>query len=323
MSNPKFEHMFAAQKASSEVLVALMRTSFEGMQRLAELNMAAAKQVLSTTAANANTLASAKDLSEVSRLGPQMAKPEQLMDYWRNVYDLVTTMQKDVTEVMQSNYTSLAKNAASAIERSPRGPVDGGAGEVVAVVEVVGEGVEIPRGEVGVGIVDRHRQATDAGGLDPEPGARQPRGLHDHPVDGRRTHRQEVGRCRPLSNAEMPKPPHPGSHQRVRSRIHHAEDAARQRVHERRQHARALITKRTGFIGRLALDVHREPGKEERKRVGGVVSGVGNQRQAVRPRALQEFEDDERTGGRKRPKQRFSAFAPVVVSVQAVSSSLF
>jgi phasin family protein len=126
MSNPKFEHMFAAQKASSEVLVALMRTSFEGMQRLAELNMAAAKQVLSTTAANANTLASAKDLSEVSRLGPQMAKPEQLMDYWRNVYDLVTTMQKDVTEVMQSNYTSLAKNAASAIEQRKSSAMDSG-----------------------------------------------------------------------------------------------------------------------------------------------------------------------------------------------------
>ena len=36
----------------------------------------------------------------------------------RNVYDLVTTMQKDVTAVMQSNYTSLAKNAASEIGRA-------------------------------------------------------------------------------------------------------------------------------------------------------------------------------------------------------------
>jgi phasin family protein len=126
MSNPKFEQMFVAQKASSEVLVALMRTSFEGMQRLAELNMAAAKQVMSTTAANVNTLASAKDLSDVSRLGPQMAKPEQLMDYWRNVYDLVTGMQKDVTAVMQSNYSQLAKNAASAIEQKKASALDGG-----------------------------------------------------------------------------------------------------------------------------------------------------------------------------------------------------
>ena len=126
MSSPKFEQMFVAQKASSEVLVAIMRTSFEGMQRLAELNMAAAKQVMSTTAANANALASTKDVSDVSRLAPQMAKPEQLMDYWRSVYDLVTNMQKDVTAVMQSNYSQLAKNAASVIEQKKASTMDNG-----------------------------------------------------------------------------------------------------------------------------------------------------------------------------------------------------
>ena len=126
MSNPKFEHLFTAQKASSEVLVAIMRTSFEGMQRLAELNMAGAKQMMSNTAANANALASTKDVSDVSRLAPQMAKPEQLMDYWRSVYDLVTNMQKDVTAVMQSNYSQLAKNAASVIEQKKASTMENG-----------------------------------------------------------------------------------------------------------------------------------------------------------------------------------------------------
>lgn len=125
MSIPKFEHMFVAQKASSEVLVAIMRTSFEGMQRLAELNMAAAKQVMSTGAANASAVASAKDAADLSRLAPQMAKPEQMMEYWRNVYDLVNNMQKDVTAVMQANYTQLAKNAASAIEQRKSTAADG------------------------------------------------------------------------------------------------------------------------------------------------------------------------------------------------------
>ena len=55
-----------------------------------------------------------------------MAKPEQLMDYWRSVYDLVTNMQKDVTTVMQSNYSQLAKNAASAIEQKKASTMDNG-----------------------------------------------------------------------------------------------------------------------------------------------------------------------------------------------------
>ena len=125
MLGPKFEHMFVAQKASSEVLVAIMRTSFEGMQRLAELNMTAAKEVLSNTAANANSLASSKDMTDMARVNPQLAKPERMMEYWRNVYDLVTAMQKDVTAVMQANYSQLAKTAASAIEQKKSSAMDG------------------------------------------------------------------------------------------------------------------------------------------------------------------------------------------------------
>ncbi len=125
MSNPKIEQMFVAQKASSEVLVAIMRTSFEGMQRLAELNMSAAKGVLSNTASTANALASSKDMADMTKLSPQMAKPEEMLEYWRSVYDLVTGMQKDVTAVMQANYTQLAKTAASAIEQRKSTAVDG------------------------------------------------------------------------------------------------------------------------------------------------------------------------------------------------------
>lgn len=125
MSNPKFEQMFVAQKASSELLVAIMRTSFDGMQRLAELNMAAAKEVLANTATSANALASSKDMADMSRLNPQMAKPERMMEYWRNVYDLVNAMQKDVTAVMQANYSQLARTAASAIEQKKSSAIDG------------------------------------------------------------------------------------------------------------------------------------------------------------------------------------------------------
>ncbi len=125
MSNPKFEQMFVAQKASSEVLVAIMRTSFEGMQRLAELNMAAAKGLLNNTAASASALASTKDISDLSRVSPQLAKPEQMMEYWRSVYDLVNGMQKEVSGVMQANYSQLAKTAAASIEQRKSAALDG------------------------------------------------------------------------------------------------------------------------------------------------------------------------------------------------------
>ena len=70
MPIPELEHMLVAQKASSEVLAAIMRTSFEGMQRLAELNMAAAKEVMSNSATSANTLT-----ARLLRVAPPLQRP--------------------------------------------------------------------------------------------------------------------------------------------------------------------------------------------------------------------------------------------------------
>ena len=137
MSNPKFESMFVAQKASSEVLVAIMRTSFEGMQRLAELNMAAAKGLLNNTAASASALASTKDVNDLSRISSQLAKPEQMMEYWRSVYDLVNGMQKEVSTVMQANYSQLTKTAAATIEQRKSAALDGSDAMANAMKDVI------------------------------------------------------------------------------------------------------------------------------------------------------------------------------------------
>jgi phasin family protein len=124
-SSPELEQVSVAQKASSEVLMSIMRSSFEGMQRLTALNLAAAREMYSTTVANSGKLASTKDVSDMARVNQQIAKPERMMEYWRNVYDLVSAMQKDVSAVMQANYSQLTKSASFAIERKKSSAVDG------------------------------------------------------------------------------------------------------------------------------------------------------------------------------------------------------
>jgi len=110
----------------------LMRTSFEGMQRLAELNMAAARETFSSNVATVIRLAASKDVGDMARANQELARPERMMEYWRNVYDLVSAMQKDVTAVMQANYTQLTRSAASAIEQKKSSAVDGS--DVIASV---------------------------------------------------------------------------------------------------------------------------------------------------------------------------------------------
>jgi phasin family protein len=128
MNKPNMEQLAAAQKANAEVMSALMRTAFNGVERLTALNMAASREFFNNTVSNAQQLLSAKDPSEAAKLGSDLAKPnaDKWVDYSRSVYELVAGMQKELTSVMESQYGSFTKNASSAVEKATAGAPVGG-----------------------------------------------------------------------------------------------------------------------------------------------------------------------------------------------------
>ena len=128
MSNPNIEQLSAAQKANAEVMMALLRTAFNGVERLTALNMAASREFFNNTVANAQQLMAAKDVNAVTKLNSELAQPnvEKLMEYSRNVYDLVSAMQKEVTSVMEAQYSSFTKNAESAVAKAKASTPVGG-----------------------------------------------------------------------------------------------------------------------------------------------------------------------------------------------------
>jgi phasin family protein len=128
MSNPNFEQLTAAQKANAEVMMTLLRTAFDGVERLTALNMAASREFFNNTVANAQQLLSAKDAAAVAKLNSELAQPnvDKLVGYSRSVYDLVTEMQKEITSVMEAQYSSFTKNAASAVEKAKASAPVGG-----------------------------------------------------------------------------------------------------------------------------------------------------------------------------------------------------
>ena len=128
MSNPNIDQLTAAQKANAEVMMALLRTAFDGVERLTALNMAASREFFNNTVANTQQLLSAKDANAVAKLNSELAKPnvDKLVGYSRSVYDLVAEMQKDITSVMEAQYSSFTKNAASAVEKAKASAPVGG-----------------------------------------------------------------------------------------------------------------------------------------------------------------------------------------------------
>lgn len=128
MSNPNIEQLAAAQKANLEVMTALLRTAFSGVERLTAINLAASRDFFNNTVANAQQLMAAKDASELAKLNSAQTQPgvEKLVDYSRSVYDLVAQMQKDITSVVEAQYSSFTKNAASAVDKATASAPVGG-----------------------------------------------------------------------------------------------------------------------------------------------------------------------------------------------------
>lgn len=128
MNNPNIEQLTAAQKANAEVMMALLQSAFNGVERLTALNMAATREFFNNSVANSQQLMAAKDAKDVAKLQSELAKPnvDKLMEYSRNVYDLVASMQKEVTSVMETQYSAFNKNASGTLEKATANSPMGG-----------------------------------------------------------------------------------------------------------------------------------------------------------------------------------------------------
>ncbi len=128
MSKLNIEQLTAAQAANAEVMMALVRTAFNGVERLTALNMAASREFFNNSVATTQQLMAAKDPSALAKLNSELPKPnvDKLVGYSRSVYDLVAEMQKEITAVMEAQYSSFTKNAASAVEKAKASAPVGG-----------------------------------------------------------------------------------------------------------------------------------------------------------------------------------------------------
>ena len=128
MNNPNIEQLTAAQKANAEVMMALLHSAFNGVERLTALNMAATRELLNNSVANTQQLMGAKDAKDMAKLNSELAQPnvEKMMEYSRGVYDLVASMQKEVTSVMEAQYSTFSKTASSAVEKATANAPVGG-----------------------------------------------------------------------------------------------------------------------------------------------------------------------------------------------------
>jgi len=114
------EQLTGVNRAGVETLVTLANAAFAGAERLAALNLNAARTLLEDSAANTRALLAVKDVQDLVSLQNTLAQPglEKATDYSRSVYQIATETREALSEVVEGQVSELNKNASLALDRA-------------------------------------------------------------------------------------------------------------------------------------------------------------------------------------------------------------
>jgi phasin family protein len=116
------EQLMASHKANIETLFGLTNKAFEGVEKLVELNVTAAKAALSESAANTQAVLSAKDAQELLALQASMFQPlaEKTAAYSRHLYDIATGTSAEFGKAFESQAADVQKQFVGLVDNAAK-----------------------------------------------------------------------------------------------------------------------------------------------------------------------------------------------------------
>ncbi len=129
------ESLASANKAAVETFLVLANTAFASAERLSALNLNAGRAFLEDGIANAKALLGAKDVQQLVALQSTLAQPtlEKLVSYSRNVYEIATQTQEEVSKIVESQVAEGNKTVANALDKAAKNAPAGSDAAVAAV----------------------------------------------------------------------------------------------------------------------------------------------------------------------------------------------
>ena len=112
------EQIAASNKANMETLFGLTAKAFEGVEKLVDLNMTAAKAALGESAQNTQAAMSVKDAQELLSLQAALFQPlaEKTAAYSRHLYDIASSTGNEFTKAFEAQATAAQKQFASLMD---------------------------------------------------------------------------------------------------------------------------------------------------------------------------------------------------------------
>ncbi|MCB1956446.1 MAG: phasin family protein [Rhodocyclaceae bacterium] len=133
------EQFAATGKANVETLLSVANAAFASAERLTALNLNTARAVLEDGVANAKSLMGAKDVQELVALQSAMAQPmvEKAVAYSRNVYEIATQTQEELSKLVEAQLTEANKNVAEVLDKAAKSAPAGSDVAVAAVKQAI------------------------------------------------------------------------------------------------------------------------------------------------------------------------------------------
>jgi phasin family protein len=129
------EQFAAANKASVDALFTIAHAQFAAFERLSALNFNTTKAAFEDSVNQAKALLSVKDAQEFVNLTAASAQPtlEKAIAYSRNVYEVATQTQAEVTKLAETQAAAMNKNVTSLIDNVTKNAPAGSEAAVTAV----------------------------------------------------------------------------------------------------------------------------------------------------------------------------------------------
>ncbi len=129
------EQIAAAQKAQLSVLFGLSAKAVEGLEQIAELNLAVSKAALKDSATQAKSLLSVKDVQDLLALQAGLAQPlaEKSLAYGRSLYEIANGVSAEFGKTAEAQATDAREQFLAAIDAAAKNAPQGSESAIAAV----------------------------------------------------------------------------------------------------------------------------------------------------------------------------------------------
>lgn len=112
------EQVIASHKANVEALFGFTNTAFQGVEKLVELNLTAAKAAFTDAAAQTRAALAVKDVQELLALQAGMVQPlaEKSASYGRHVYEIAAGTGAELGKAIEGKSTQFQAALAGSID---------------------------------------------------------------------------------------------------------------------------------------------------------------------------------------------------------------